>query len=161
GARREDRRPNGPRRLEAARSLRPHREARVPWRPRHFAWFRAFLDAKRISSVLLFLEEVMTHSRLVLTMLVAVLWQSRLEAAEDVDAWVEAQMKQQRMPGMALAVAKEGTVVLAKGYGLANVEHNLPVKPETIFKSGSVGKQFTATAVMVLVEEGKLALDDR
>jgi CubicO group peptidase (beta-lactamase class C family) len=50
---------------------------------------------------------------------------------------------------------------LARGYGLANVEHQVPVKPETIFQSGSMGKQFTATAVMMLVEEGKLSLDDK
>jgi CubicO group peptidase (beta-lactamase class C family) len=50
--------------------------------------------------------------------------------------------------------------VKAQGYGLANVEHQVPVKPETIFQSGSLGKQFAATAVMMLVEAGKLALDD-
>ena len=44
-----------------------------------------------------------------------------------------------------------GEIVLARGYGLANVEHQAPVKPETIFQSGSMGKQFTATAVMMLV----------
>ena len=49
---------------------------------------------------------------------------------------------------------------MAKGFGLANVELQVPVKPETIFQSGSVGKQFTATAVMMLVEEGKIGLDD-
>src|SRR4029079_7483166 len=47
------------------------------------------------------------------------------------------------------------------GYGLANVEHQVPVKPETIFQSGSMGKQFTATAVMMLVEDGKITLEDR
>ena len=50
--------------------------------------------------------------------------------------------------------------MLAKGYGLANVEHQVPVKPETVFQSGSVGKQFTATAVMLLVEQGRVSLDD-
>jgi len=46
-----------------------------------------------------------------------------------------------------------------QGYGLSNVELQVPVKPETVFQSGSVGKQFTAAAVMMLVEEGKVALD--
>jgi CubicO group peptidase (beta-lactamase class C family) len=50
---------------------------------------------------------------------------------------------------------------LAKGYGYANVEQQSPVKPETIFQSGSMGKQFTATAVMLLMEDGKLAVDDK
>lgn len=70
-------------------------------------------------------------------------------------------MQSQQIPGLALAVVKDGKIVLARGYGLANVEHQVPVKPETIFQSGSTGKQFTATAVMMLVEEGKLGLDDR
>jgi len=77
-----------------------------------------------------------------------------------VDAFVAAEMQKQKIPGVSIAVVRDGTVVLAKGYGLANVEHQVPVKPETIFQSGSVGKQFTATAVMMLVEEGKVGLDD-
>jgi CubicO group peptidase (beta-lactamase class C family) len=81
--------------------------------------------------------------------------------ADEVDATVEAQMKERHIPGLSLAVVREGKVVLAKGYGFANVEHNVPAKPETVYQSGSVGKQFTATAVMMLVEEGKLVLDDK
>jgi CubicO group peptidase (beta-lactamase class C family) len=49
--------------------------------------------------------------------------------------------------------------VLSKGYGYANIEHEVPVTPETIFQSGSVGKQFTAVAVMMQVEAGRLDLD--
>jgi len=78
-----------------------------------------------------------------------------------VDAYINNEMKQQGIPGLSLAVIKDGRIALAKGYGLANVEHQVPVKPETIFQSGSVGKQFTATAAMLLVEDGKLALDDQ
>lgn len=69
-------------------------------------------------------------------------------------------MVRQHIPGLALLVARDGKTVRAQGYGLANVELHVPVKPETIFQSGSVGKQFTATAVMMLVEEGKIGLDD-
>ncbi len=83
-----------------------------------------------------------------------------LAQEERVDEFVKSEMEKQRIPGVAVAVVKSGRIVLAKGYGLANVEHQVPVKPETIFQSGSVGKQFTATAVMMLVEEGKLSLDD-
>src|SRR5947207_1461404 len=82
------------------------------------------------------------------------------DQATKVDAYVAAEQALQRIPGISVAVVKDGHIVLAKGYGLANVEHQVPVKPETIFQSGSVGKQFTATAVMMLVEEGKLRLDD-
>jgi len=78
-----------------------------------------------------------------------------------VDDYIRAEMKAQQIPGLSLAVINNGEIVLVRGYGLANVEHQVPVKPETIFQSGSVGKQFTATAVMMLVEEGKLSLDDK
>jgi CubicO group peptidase (beta-lactamase class C family) len=80
--------------------------------------------------------------------------------AAKVDAFVAAEMQKQRIPGLSLAVVKDGQIVIAKGYGFANVELQARVKPETVFQSGSVGKQFTATAVMMLVEEGKIGLDD-
>jgi len=77
-----------------------------------------------------------------------------------VAEYVKAEMQRQHIPGLSLLVAKGGKIVRAEGFGLANVELQVPVKPETIFQSGSVGKQFTATAVMMLVEEGKIGLDD-
>ena len=61
---------------------------------------------------------------------------------------------------MAVAVVKNGKVVVAKGYGLANLEHQIPVTTDGIFQSGSVGKQFTAAAIMLLAERRKLRLDD-
>ena len=78
-----------------------------------------------------------------------------------VDSYVHAQMTRQKIPGVAVAVIKDGQPIIAKGYGLANIELNVPVKPETIFQSGSMGKQFTSTAVMLLVEEGKIDLDEK
>ena len=78
-----------------------------------------------------------------------------------IDEYINLEMQKQRIPGLSIAVIKAGEIALAKGYGTANVEHQVPVKPETIFQSGSVGKQFTATAAMILVEEGKIKLDDR
>jgi CubicO group peptidase (beta-lactamase class C family) len=80
-------------------------------------------------------------------------WQER------VDAFVAGQMRTQKVPGIALAIVKDG-VVMTRGYGESNVEHHVPVTPATIFQSGSVGKQFTATAVMLLVEEGRISLED-
>lgn len=77
-----------------------------------------------------------------------------------VDAYVHSEMARQRIPGLALLVSRSGQVIRAQGYGLANVELHVPVQPVTIFQSGSVGKQFTATAVMMLVEEGKIGLED-
>ena len=74
--------------------------------------------------------------------------------------YVRGEMQKQHIPGLSVLVAKNGQIVRAEGFGLANVELQVPVRPETVFQSGSVGKQFTATAVMMLVEEGKVVLDD-
>ena len=79
---------------------------------------------------------------------------------DKVDEFVKAEMQKRRIPGLSIAVVKNGEVVKAKGYGLANVELNVPAAPETIYQSGSLGKQFTATLVMMLVEDGKMNLDD-
>jgi CubicO group peptidase (beta-lactamase class C family) len=78
-----------------------------------------------------------------------------------VDKFVTSEMERQKIPGVSLAVIKDGKPIIVKGYGLANVEHSVPVKPETVFQSGSVGKQFTAMAVMLLVEEGRIGLDEK
>jgi CubicO group peptidase (beta-lactamase class C family) len=77
-----------------------------------------------------------------------------------IDRLVSAEMSRQKIPGMAVAVVKNGEVVLAKGYGFANLEHQVPVTTHSIFNSGSVGKQFTAAAIMHIEEHGKLRLDD-
>ena len=63
-------------------------------------------------------------------------------------------------PGCAVGVAVGGKPVLAKAYGMADLEHDVRNTPETIFEAGSVAKQFTAMAIMLLVGDGKLALDD-
>jgi len=78
-----------------------------------------------------------------------------------VDKFVQDSIREQRIPGLALAVMRDGQVIKAKGYGLSNIELNTPVSPQTIFQSGSMGKQFTATGIMMLVEEGKVGLDDK
>jgi CubicO group peptidase (beta-lactamase class C family) len=77
-----------------------------------------------------------------------------------IDEFVRAEMARQKIPGVAIAVVKNAAVVKIDGYGFANVEHKVAVTPDTIFQSGSLGKQFTATAVMLQVEDGKLALTD-
>jgi len=80
--------------------------------------------------------------------------------ADKVDEYIKAEMERRHIPGLSLAVVRNGEIVKTKGYGLANVELNVAAAPETIYQSGSVGKQFTATLVMMLVEEGRLSLDD-
>lgn len=79
---------------------------------------------------------------------------------EKIDAVVTAELKKQKIPGVAVAVIHNGKEVVAKGYGLANVEHDVPVTADTIFQSGSVGKQFTSAVIMLLAEKKKLSLDD-
>jgi CubicO group peptidase (beta-lactamase class C family) len=81
-------------------------------------------------------------------------------ALEGFDDFVRGAMKSWGVPGLAIAVVKNGQVVLAKGYGLRNVEKNLPVTPDTIFAIGSSTKAFTTMAMAMLVEEGKLAWDE-
>lgn len=63
-------------------------------------------------------------------------------------------------PGCAVGVAQGGKSVLEKAYGMADLEHDVPNKADTIFEAGSVSKQFTAAAVLLLAREGKLSLDD-
>ncbi|MCW6533177.1 serine hydrolase domain-containing protein [Sphingomonas lycopersici] len=78
----------------------------------------------------------------------------------EVDAFMAKELQAQKVPGAAVAVLRDGAIVIAKGYGLANIEHDVPVTPDTIFQSGSLGKMFTATAVMLAVQQGKIGLDD-
>ena len=108
-----------------------------------------------------------TNIKCLLTIFVGVCWLfitpcvAQQTVSAKVDQFIKAEMRRQRIPGLSLAVIRDGRTIVAKGYGLANVEHQIPVKPETVFQSGSIAKQFTATAVMILVEEGKLSLDDK
>ena len=63
-------------------------------------------------------------------------------------------------PGCAVGVARGGQVVHARGYGMANLEYGIRIWPTTVFESGSVAKQFTAAAINLLVQDGKISLDD-
>jgi D-alanyl-D-alanine carboxypeptidase len=79
---------------------------------------------------------------------------------DHVDAFVEAEMARRHIPGLSLAVVKAGTIVKAKGYGLADVKRGERVTPETVFRIASVSKQFVAAGIMLLAQDGKLAIDD-
>ena len=98
--------------------------------------------------------------RTILSFAAFVLLLSSPACADKVDDFVKAQIQERHIPGVSIAVVRDGQLVKAQGYGLANVELNAPATAETIYQSGSVGKQFTATLVMMLVEEGKLKLDE-
>lgn len=81
--------------------------------------------------------------------------------ADKVDDYVKAEMQRQHIPGTSIAVLKDGKIIKAEGYGLANVELNVPARPETVYKIGSVSKQLIATGIMILIQDGKLSLDDK
>jgi CubicO group peptidase (beta-lactamase class C family) len=76
-----------------------------------------------------------------------------------IDAVVAEEMARQRIPGLAVAVVQRGQVIRAAGFGVANIEHSVPVTTSTLFQTGSLAKQLTAVAVMLQVEDGKLDLD--
>jgi CubicO group peptidase (beta-lactamase class C family) len=63
-------------------------------------------------------------------------------------------------PGCAVAVIKDGRILHKAGYGVADLDHDIPITPSTIFQVGSMSKQFTATAIVLLAQDGKLSLDD-
>ena len=77
-----------------------------------------------------------------------------------VDRYLRVEMQRQHIPGIALAVMKNGKPLYVKGYGVATLEHPVAVAPSTVFQLGSIGKQFTAVAVMMLADEHRLNLDD-
>jgi len=81
-------------------------------------------------------------------------------ARDSVDRVVVSAMERMRIPGVALAVVRAGKVIKAEGYGIADLEHAIPVTPQTVFKIGSVSKQFLATGIMLLAQDGRLAVDD-
>lgn len=84
------------------------------------------------------------------------------QARNDVagaDAWIRSQLATRRIPGMAVAVIRDGKVIINRGYGRASIEHAVPVTPATRFIIASTTKAWAATAVMMLVEQGKIGID--
>jgi CubicO group peptidase (beta-lactamase class C family) len=63
-------------------------------------------------------------------------------------------------PGAAVAIVKDGTIVFQKGYGMADLDHDIPITPHTVFNIASVSKQFTAFAIYLLASEGRISLED-
>jgi D-alanyl-D-alanine carboxypeptidase len=80
--------------------------------------------------------------------------------ADKIDDYITAQIKGLHVPGASLAIVRDGHITKARGYGFANLELRSPGTKETVYEIGSTSKQFTATAIMMLVEEGKVCLDD-
>jgi CubicO group peptidase (beta-lactamase class C family) len=82
---------------------------------------------------------------------------SRLAAIERI---VEGKRIEEKIPGVALAIVKDDKIIFLNGFGLRDIEHNLPVTADTLFEIGSTTKAFTAMAAVISVDEGKLFLDD-
>jgi len=83
------------------------------------------------------------------------------QSSDGIDSYVEAEMQKRHVPGVSIAVVRDGQVVCSKGYGMANVELSVPATDKTVYQLASVTKTFTAAAIMMLVEKGKLGLDDK
>jgi D-alanyl-D-alanine carboxypeptidase len=81
--------------------------------------------------------------------------------ADKVDSYIKEQMTKGHVPGVALAIVKDGHVVKEASYGLAELELKMPVGRDTVFEVGAITKQFTAAGIMMLKEEGRLSLDQR
>jgi CubicO group peptidase (beta-lactamase class C family) len=81
--------------------------------------------------------------------------------ADAVDDYVTKTMPQRAIPGLALEVIQNGQPVKMAGYGMANLEWQIPVTPETVFEIGSATKQFTAAGIMLLAQDGKLSVDEK
>lgn len=86
---------------------------------------------------------------------------SSVAFADKIDDRVKMFMAERHIPGAAVAVVKNGRVVRMKGYGVASLEFGVPVTTETVFEIGSVSKQMTAAGIMLLVQDGKVNLDER
>ncbi|MFZ1701594.1 MAG: serine hydrolase domain-containing protein [Pyrinomonadaceae bacterium] len=81
--------------------------------------------------------------------------------ADKFDDYVRSQLAERHIPGAAVAVVSKGRVVKMQGYGLASLEFGVPVTRETVFEIGSVSKQMTAVGIMLLVEDGKVGVDEK
>ncbi len=106
-------------------------------------------------------------SILSLTLLISLPWLAAAQPArlsdEDLAKAINETLTQAykpNEPGASVIVVKDGKVIFRKGYGIANLELGVPVEPDMVFRLGSVTKQFTAVAILMLAEQGKLSLDD-
>jgi CubicO group peptidase (beta-lactamase class C family) len=81
-------------------------------------------------------------------------------SADPIDLYVRDQMQKLHIPGISLAVVKNDRIVKTAGYGFANLETRTPATPQTVYKTASLSKQFIATAILLLVQQKKIGLDD-
>lgn len=108
-----------------------------------------------------------TRSLLCACLLTAGLWTGAPARAQEIDAATAAKIDavfesftKAPSPGCALGIYRSGDIAFARGYGLASLEHRVPITPATVFDLGSTSKQFTAFSILLLERDGKLSLDD-
>src|SRR5438270_6987296 len=94
-------------------------------------------------------------------LLVILLVASRPTRADPVDTLITTAMNEHHIPGVALTVLQADTSVKTAVYGQANLELRVPVQPETVFEIGSITKQFTAAAILLLAQDHKLSVEDK
>jgi CubicO group peptidase (beta-lactamase class C family) len=82
-------------------------------------------------------------------------------AADEVDNYIVKSMSRQHIPGLSLVILRDGKIIKAKGYGLASIQFHVPASPETVYELASATKPLVATAIMMLVQDGKVSLDDK
>jgi D-alanyl-D-alanine carboxypeptidase len=81
-------------------------------------------------------------------------------STDAADRFIAAAMTRMHIPGIAIAIVRAGRVIKAEGYGVADIEHDVPVTTQTVYKIGSVSKQFIASGIMLLAQDGRLTVDD-
>jgi D-alanyl-D-alanine carboxypeptidase len=79
----------------------------------------------------------------------------------ELDGYIQHEMEVRKVPGLAFAIVDHDEIIIERAYGVANLETDTPLSVNSVFEIASVTKPFTATAVMMLVEDGKFRLDDK
>jgi len=111
-------------------------------------------------SLLFQLEEVLKRYSLVMVSILYFLG-ATLVFADDVDDWVKSQMQARHVPAVTIAVIRNGAVVKTASYGIADMENDVPTRIDSVFKIGSVSKQFIASGVMLLAQDGRVQIDEK
>jgi CubicO group peptidase (beta-lactamase class C family) len=102
----------------------------------------------------------MPHRRSACLVVVFLLAAPLAALGDPADDFLRAELKRQRIPGLSLVVLRDGEVIKEAGYGLADRKLEIAATPDTVYKIASASKQFIATGIMLLVQEGRIGLDD-
>jgi arylsulfatase A-like enzyme/CubicO group peptidase (beta-lactamase class C family) len=102
----------------------------------------------------------MTRKRLALVALLLAVAASPAAQGDRVDEFIKTELQRQRIPGLSLAIVRNGTIIKAQGYGVSDRMAITPATADTVYKIGSVSKQFIATGIMLLLQEGRLNVSD-